>query len=770
MKRMESATNRNDPRNQSQEASTQGVKAKYQKKEKTMANVALQGRIERYIKEPSADGYAIVALKTKGNVRVTVMGRNLFNGYQPGETVKVEGQESVHPRYGRQILANDVHAVIPDAHDREGTIDWITQAGIQGVGAITARKLVVAFGARTIDAIVEGDPRALEILGNAADSARQVLGDRYGEASFGPLLAQYGIGKALRSRIYAKYGLETATVIAKTPYRLINDIDGIAFESADRIAEANHVARNSDERYSSAIIDTLRQEASGNGHVLITEMQAAEGLAKRCGIKVEMARSIVQRLIRSNALDGIIEQAMTLHGYEVAGIGLDKNLRCEASIAMTLGEMLAQNDRCDEDTARRHVTAAAKSAGKDLNEQQMNAAVTALVKPVVIMNGKPGTGKTTVLDVIVRAWKTLDREQRCHRGIELASPTGQAAQNMNAKTGEPAQTLHALMGANGDGFTVNRIDADHIAIDESSMLDIQMAARFLRAVHLGKAQLLLIGDANQIAPVGVGRFFADAIVSGAVPTVELTEIRRQAKGSSIALGAEAILKGHRPTFDEELAFIEREDPAKAASSIEILYAAALEDARKSGGSVQVITPGHNGEVGTRALNERLAEQAYKTGRSHGEGVRIQGGALARVGDRVVQTKNDKNREICNGNAGVITAIRNVRGSTEVTMSIDGRSVTAKGADLGELSLAYALTAHKTQGSEYDVVILALSTQHWGLLRRTLLNTAVTRGKTQTIIVGSKRALSQAIAMDDGNMRQTTLAERLTRLNNESTKA
>ena len=708
-----------------------------------MSKVAVKGRIERYLSGPTADGFAIVKLKTPKGTSVTIKGKDVLVGYSVGETIEVTGVHTKHPRFGDQIQAfSAVSATTVEA----GLGRWIAEAGIEGVGPATSAKLIRAFGDKALDEVIAGSPTAHSILGAKFEKVKAALVARWGEAKHGALLASYDIGKGTRAKIYERYGDQTGTVIAKQPYRLISDITGIAFSTADKIAVAAGLPTDSIDRMVAAAIDTLRS-AEDEGHSYLTADQIIAGTAKRCEMNPAQAAVVTKHLdtravsVRETS-DGMV--------YALSRLAVR-----EAELAIAVVDKMAEAKRMTEEQALKFIEIAERQLGKELSDTQRKAAVMALVEPISIISGDPGTGKTTTLAVITLAMRLVSNigTEVNDNGIGLAAPTGKAAQRMGEATKLHASTLHLMLGADGSGFRRdenNPLTYKHLAIDEMSMTDIDLA--FATASAWGKAQVLLIGDKNQLASVGAGRVFGDLIESGVVPTVTLTEIRRQAEGSQIALGAQAVRNGEVPEFGGELEFVEANDNVAMADIAAKLHA----DYLAAGKDVQVLTPGHATEMGTMAMNERLANDADHDSSNV---VRIAGGAPARVGDKVIQLENDKDRKVFNGDSGNIVSIIGDK-EPVVTVRVGSRLVNYTKGQLGELGLAYALTVHKTQGSEYDVVVMLLSCSHWMLLRRSLLNTGMTRGKSKTIIVGQKRALRQAISNDDGNQRQTTLVSRL----------
>lgn len=712
------------------------------------AKVTIEGRIERFLSGPTADGFAILKLKQPNGQFITVKGRSIFGGYVNGDQIKVEGRKVRHPKFGDQLDATDAQPA-GKVDEVAGMMRWIAQAGIQGVGEATAAKLCAKAGTRTIDAIIAREPDMVAILKNKMEAVREALMPRYGEAKFGSILAAHDIGRTTRIKIYEEFGERTLRVLHENPYELIHAVDGIAFATADQIARKAGVANDSADRLIAAAHDSLRRREN-NGDSWASIDQLIIDAVAATGVRREMVEQAITDAECPNvvAMYGYDENTRSyVPGWAIARLNVRENELAEmilnkASDLSAMGEEEAA-DLVRQASAKLKIT---------LNGEQHDAAIMALIEPFAVITGYPGTGKTTVLDVIVTALKMWRRKI----DIELTSPTGKAAQRMREKTRHPARTIHRMLGANGRRFlktAENPLNADYIAIDEATMLDIDLAHATMAAC--GHARILLLGDVDQLPSVGAGRVFGDIIDSGTVPVVRLTEIRRQGKGSGIALGAAAVRRGELPEWTDDLKFIEINDNAKAAEEAERRHnARAKEDA-----DVQVLTPGHQSDVGTISLNRRLSESSGLTGPE----VRIAGGAPARVGSKVMQRENNDSLDVYNGDVGRISGLSRVGEKQGINVAIAGgetRKVAYSSSEMGELELAYAVTVHKSQGSEYDEVIITLSSSHWMLLTRTLLNTAMTRAAKTCTIIGSKRALMRAIQNNDAAHRRTQLCQTL----------
>lgn len=710
-----------------------------------MSATALRGTVERYISQPREEGFAILSITLPSGTRVKVCGKGLA-GLADGQAVEFRGQWTTHQRWGRQFRASDVRVEIPD--DLAGLKRWLVDVGIPGVPSETAHDLVDRLGKDVVALIVVGDDRARGILGSRFDEARRVMTMHKAEAAFGPLLAEHDIGPELRRRIFHTYGLQTARQIEQDPYRLV-DINGVSFATADRIAKATGVAGLSRTRLIAAAVDALRS-ASNDGHTAIESSALARMVTVRTGIDGPLVSALMADIEHEQTVATTILRAdgTITDGWALRSLDADEGI-----IAENVLDKLEQPSLITPTDAKRYVETAERLLKVELNKEQREGAIMALSHSFAVLTGGPGTGKTTTLKVITTGWQLAAEEGWVRGDIRLGAPTGKAAQRMKESTGIDATTVHRLLEVNPEtgGFVRDEtlpIEAGFIAIDECSMKDVPLTASFTRA--WGDANVLLIGDPDQLASVGPGRVLGDLIDSGAVPVTHLVQVRRQAEGSAIAEGAKAIREGRMPVMapGSDFMMIECEEPGKAADIIAELHGAFVAD----GMTVQALTPGHQKEVGTIALNARLQMESGFDGPE----VRIASGSVARVGDKVIQIVNDNDAEVFNGDAGSVAGI--AQGSA--TIRLGEREVTMDPEALEKLSLAYALTIHKSQGSEYEVVLMPMTTAHRSMLKRSLIYTGLTRAKQICIVVGSRKAVQMAIENDDGRARTTTLAQRL----------
>jgi len=710
-----------------------------------MSMQALSGTIDRYISEPRDEGFAVLSITLPGGARARVCGKGL-GGLTRGQTVEATGQWTTHQKWGRQFRANDLKIVVPDTS--EGLRAWLFEVGIPGVGEPLADRLVTRFGVDVVASIAAGEPDAREMLGARFAEAQRLMVQHKAEAAFGPVLTASRIDREMRSRIFERYGLQTAKQIEEDPFRLV-DIEGISYADADRIANATGLRKIGRSRLVAAAIDALRT-ASGDGHTAVDNPTLLKMVKARTGVTGPILDALLDDLDHPQAIattvtgkDGEILDGWALRTLDAA----------EELIAQNILDKLDEPSLITPADARAYVKQAQIDLGVVLNKEQIEGAEMALCNSFSVLTGGPGTGKTTTLRVITTAWALAAADGWVRGDIKQGAPTGKAAMRMKESTRIEATTVHRLLEVNPEtgGFVRDEatpIEAGFICIDESSMKDVHLAAAFTRA--WGDANALLLGDPDQLSSVGPGRFLGDLIDSGVVPVTHLIQVRRQAEDSAIAMGSKAIREGRMPDMvpGSDFMFIDCEDDAKIADIISELHAAFVDD----GLGVQTLTPSHQGAAGTIALNARLQADAAL----EGESVAIGGGLRIRTGDKIIQIVNDNEIELYNGDAGRVSAVA----AGKATIRLGDREIALEPANLPKLALAYALTIHKSQGSEYDVVLMPVSSAHRRMLKRSLVFTGLTRAKQLCIVVGSRDAFAQAIAFDDGKARTTTLAQRL----------
>lgn len=715
----------------------------------------LQGQIERITFVNEENGFTVAQLKVKGRPQpITVVGHLVQP--KPGEQVRLLGEWQQHPRYGEQFKFFSSQTLVPAT--AAGMEKYLASGFIKGIGPIMARRIVGRFGVATFEIIeeqpqrlaeVEGiGPKRLEVIRRAWQEQKQIR-----EVML--FLQNHGISTTYAARIFKHYGPQAIEVIKQNPYQLASDIYGIGFLTADRIAAKLGIAPEAPARLEAGIVYLLKQ-LGNDGHVfyprdlLLTKAQELLTAPPEL-LEAALGRlAFRQEIVLAPNLDPATASEPEQQAVYLAGFYLAETKAAERLRALMAGQR--RLPLVDPDQALAWVQRQLQLA---LAPQQAEAVRSSLQHPVMIITGGPGTGKTTIINAILKIWDRLGL-QAC-----LAAPTGRAAKRMAEVTGHEAKTIHRLLeySQQKGGFQVSErrtLDCDLLVVDEASMIDILLLHHLLKGVPVG-ACLIFVGDAHQLPSVGPGQVFHDLIASGVIPVIELTEIFRQAKESLIVVNAHRINQGLLPQGRRETEpladfyFIEQDDPEEVQRLILELVAERIP--RRFGfdplEEIQVLTPMHRGPVGVVQLNQQL-QQLLNPGQPGLE----RHGHRFQLGDKVMQLRNNYDKEVFNGDIGRITRLDLEMQELEVTF--DGRPVLYDFSDLDELTLAYAISVHKAQGSEYPAVVLPLVTQHFLLLQRNLIYTAVTRGKKLVVLVGSRKALAIGVKNDKTRRRYSQL--------------
>ena len=702
---------------------------------------SLKGHIDRITYHNPENGYTIARLVLEGGrrERITVVGA--IASLKEGEGVEVEGDWVKHPQYGRQFKIESYKPVYPST--LEGIQKYLGSGLIKGVGPVSAKRIVAHFGDATLD-VIDDDPQRLlevpklgkkrvELIARAWKDQRQIKDVMV-------FLQSHGITTGYAVKIFKAYGQEAIQRVGENPYRLERDVTGIGFRIADRIAQSMGIATDAPQRVQAGIRYLLNQ-AADDGHVFLPAVELMERAKEILGINAELIPLGLETL---RGDDGLVTEDLhyylpPLYHAEVGtASSLKRLLRTPAAVKLT------KPDGTEEEE------------GLLLADKQREAVELAATQKVMVLTGGPGTGKTTVTRSILQVFEKAGLK------VVLCSPTGRASKRLAEATGREAKTIHRLLefapaeGQFRKGYD-NRLDVDGLIVDEASMIDIVLMNALLRSLP-DTARVVIVGDVDQLPSVGPGSVLRDIITSEEVPVLRLTEIFRQARASHIVLNAHRINAGESPKIDNssstDFFFIEEKDPERVAERIEELCARRLP---AHGGydpvrDIQVLTPMYRGETGAHNLNQRLQERLNPRGQAF-----HQGGVEFRVGDKVMQIKNNYDKGVFNGDGGRIVAAdlaqQLVRVEFDAVVEYDL-------AEMDELTLAYAISTHRSQGSEFPVVVLPLTTQHYVLLQRNLLYTAVTRAKKMIVIVGTKKALKLAIDNNEVAERHTTLRERL----------
>jgi exodeoxyribonuclease V alpha subunit len=719
----------------------------------------LTGIIDRVTFHNPENGFAVLRVEVKGrHGLVTVVGQ--LATVTAGEYLDASGDWVQEPEHGLQFKAHSLQTTPP--HTREGIEKYLGSGIIKGIGPHYARKIVDVFGERTLEVIDDSPAFLREVKGIGPQRIRRIREswrEQKAVRAIMVFLRSHGVGAARAVRIYKTYGERALEIVRDNPYRLASDIWGMGFKSADELAERLGVARGSPLRARAAVSYVL-QELGYDGHCGFPESAVRQRTAALTGIDAAIIGEAIeheveaQELVRETWSDGQdqAEPWLYLRPLYLAEVGVARALRALQQERHPLPAI-------DTAVALDWVE---KKMALTLAEAQCEAIRQAVTQKVLVITGGPGVGKTTLVRGILEIFTA--KKLRCG----LCAPTGRAAKRLAESTGREAKTIHRLLefdpSDRAGAFKRNRefpLEVDLLLVDEASMVDVSLMNQLLRAVP-PRACLVLVGDVDQLPSVGPGRVLADIIDSKMVPVVRLTEIFRQASHSGIVQAAHRVNHGQMPEsgLSERLSdfyLVEASSPETILDRILTLLRDriparfALDPLR----DIQVLTPMNRSDLGARRLNARLQEVFNPP--VSGEGVDRYGWTF-RVGDKVLQTQNDYDKEVFNGDIGRVHAIDPEE--QELTVDYDGRDVSYDFGELDELALAYALTIHKSQGSEYPAVVIPLHTQHYMMLQRNLLYTAITRGKKLVVLVGSRRALELAVRRTDQMQRCTALRWRL----------
>ena len=684
---------------------------------------------------------------------------------QEGETYELIGSWVANPKYGRQFKVERCVAVRPES--KEAITRYLASGLIKGIGPKTAAKIVKHFGSQTLDVLDENPRRLFEVPTIGKKKGSSIIAswnDQRAAAGVTMFLSAHGITSSHAAKIFKAYGQKAVDIVSSDPYRLATDIHGIGFLSADRIAQSVGIAVDSKERLRAAIVYQLGQ-AEDQGHCYITTKQLLGQLVDNLGLTSEQVlQHFAGCLTELNEAGQILSERLSEEHTTTAHYQMDL-AAAEWTLATKLSKWINEPLVIDQDRTEKWLLRYSKASGTELAEEQREAVLKAASARIFILTGGPGVGKTTTANAIIRLLKAMGKE------VALAAPTGRAAQRLAEVAATNAKTIHRLLEWNPQlgGFSrdeTNPLAAQAVIVDEASMLDIRLAAALIQAVPT-TSQLILIGDIDQLPSVGPGNVLRDLIDSKQVPFTRLGRIFRQAASSSIVQTAHSINRGVSPQFPplasgSDCIFIAQESGAEIIATIRGLLKNQLPDEFGFDPirDVQILTPMNRGELGTHALNDDLQNLLNPPSPTKTELKR--GNLLMRAGDKVIQSSNNYDLGVFNGDIGHVLEAGTTGGEVIVRFT-DGRTVTFKKDHVSDLRLAYAITIHKSQGSEFPVVILPTSMQHYVMLQRNLIYTGLTRAKKLAIFIGSKKALNHAINNQKSLKRQTTLVERLTQV-------
>ncbi|OPL12759.1 MAG: recombinase RecD [delta proteobacterium MLS_D] len=714
----------------------------------------LRGQIDRVTYTDEESGFTIARVRIGGERTLITCVGPMINPL-PGEIIDMTGEWTSHPRYGRQFKVESCRTSVPATV--QGIQKYLGSGLIKGIGPVMSKRIVAKFGPGTLDVIENNIERLMEIPGigkHRLDIIKKAWREQKNIRSVMIFLQGHGVSPSYAARIFKQYGNDSIEIVSENPYRLATDITGIGFLTADRIARRIGFDRESVKRAEAGVLYVLNGLAD-QGHVYYPEKELLE--ESRAILEVE--EPVVEKALRSLHTRGKIiideqghpdHRAVYLPSFHLAEVRTAERLN--ALIATPPPER-----GFDVDDA---LVRARRTLSIDPAPQQVQAMRSSASCKVMIITGGPGTGKTTIVRAVL-AMHDTGRYQ-----IMLAAPTGRAAKRLEESTGREAKTIHRLLEFSGrkGGFQRNRLrplECDLLIVDEASMIDIVLMHHLLEALPQRSA-LILVGDVNQLPSIGAGAVLKDSIESGKLPVVELTEVFRQARESAIIMNAHRINRGEFPDIStirnglSDFYFIEQEDPEKV---LDILLRLVCERIPSRFGfdpvdDIQVLTPMNRGTLGVANLNNEL----QKALNPREDGV-TRGGRTFRIDDKVIQVVNNYDKEVFNGDIGRIVSVDEEQQDIRVLFD-DQSSAVYDFTELDELAPAYAVTVHKSQGSEYSAVVIPVTTQHYMMLQRNLLYTAVTRGKKLVVLIGTKKALAIAVKNDRTQRRYTLLRQRL----------
>lgn len=704
--------------------------------------VHLEGTVKRIVFESAETGFMVARLEVEDQVDLVTFVGNLL-AVSEGEMVRLTGQWVEDKKFGRQLRVETFESIVPSTV--AGIENYLASGLIEGIGPTYAKRLVEAFGTDTLRVIDEEPHRLRDVPGIGKKRALQIRegwAEQRAVQSIMIFLQGHGITASQSVKIYQQYGDGAMAILRNNPYQLAEDISGISFKGADKIAMEMGIAKDADERLEAGVAHVL-QQATVHGHLFLPATELLEESVRLLDIGPEPMAAALDRAILSAKIIRDQEACYTPKAHQ-AEVGTADYLKRLISTPSESIEILSMEN------ALKWVQ---KKLAIELAEEQQEAIRTGLQSKVMVITGGPGTGKTTVINSLL---SILDKKSVSYL---LAAPTGRAAKRMEEATDRESRTIHRLLefSPKFGGFARDESDpllTDLVIIDEASMLDMQLMFSLVKALP-PFARLILVGDIDQLPSVGAGNVLMDIIASQVIPVVRLQTIFRQAEQSGIVVNAHRINTGQHPQFNTEDFFvIDRPDPARALETIVEVVTNRLP--KKFGldaiHDIQVLSPMRRGETGMIRINEALQAAMNP------EGSPIAKRDL-REGDKVMQLRNNYELDVYNGDVGVISRVDTVAKEVEVAYE-DQRRILYGFDDLDDLGLAYAMTVHKSQGSEYPAVVIPMLSQHYMMLQRNVLYTAITRGKQLVVIVGDEKAVNMAVNNSRLSHRNTLLAERL----------
>jgi exodeoxyribonuclease V alpha subunit len=728
-----------------------------------MTTETITGTISRIIFSNEETGYAVLDLTAEGRFDedVTVVG--ILPPVKPGERLRLEGTWTTHPKYGEQFKAERCEQLLPATIT--GIKEYLASSLIRGIGPVTAERIVQHFGPATIR-VLDEEPERLQEVGGIGPKIAQRITESWNEhqsvRQVMMFLQGHAISTGLAVKIHKAYGANAMWVVQEDPYRLVRDIRGVGFRTADKIARDLGLPLDAPARVQAGVVHVLREQVQA-GHVYTPRERLVTQVSRLLSVPPDLVEMAVEDLWDGDVIhcetlvfpvDGCEEDAVYLTPFYYGEVGVANRLQALAASPTALPFRSFGAAEWEALMGR-----AARFASVELSPQQRQAVYTMLTSKVTVLTGGPGTGKTQTVRTIIGVLEVMDLR------YALCAPTGRAAKRLAETTGRKAQTIHRLLEYAQDGFARDEDDPlaiDFLIVDEASMLDLLLTNHLLKAVD-PSTHVLFVGDVDQLPSVGAGDVLRDLIASDQTAVVRLTTIFRQAEDSGIVVNAHRVNNGEMPRLNGffDFYFFSKNDPQQAADLLVDVVQRRIP--AKFGldpvNQVQVLAPMYRGVFGVANLNARLQEALNPCSVFRAE--QQIGGRLFRVGDKVMQVQNNYSKNVFNGDIGRLTRID--LGKREVVVKIDDRSVVYQWDEIDELMHAFAVTIHKAQGSEYDAVVVALHTQHYRMLQRNLLYTAITRAKGLVVLVGTRRAVGIAVNNDKVRKRYSGLEARLERM-------
>jgi exodeoxyribonuclease V alpha subunit len=725
----------------------------------------LSGVIERITFHNLDNGYCVLRVQARGHRDlVTVVGH--LSQVIAGEFVEASGEWQTDRQHGQQFKANEIRTTPP--HTAAGIAKYLGSGLVKGVGPKYAAKIVEVFGERTLE-VIEKSPAFLKEVKGIGPKRIELIRESWKQNQavhkIMTFLQSFGVGTARAVRIYKQYGETAIEQVRQNPYRLSTDIWGVGFRTADELALKLGIPRDSPKRAQAAVRHVL-SEGSSNGHVCLPEPLVIEqtvaltqipseiivGAIEDLRITDEIVRDTPKQAAGTRVVDESVEDQSLLY--------LKPLFMAELGVARSVKALRSGEHPLPAVDVEKALAWVESKMGIEFAERQRDAVRQAVTRKLSILTGGPGTGKTTIVRAILEIFSAKNLK------VGLCAPTGRAAKRLSESTGREAKTIHRLLEFDAGIGTFKRskenpLDLELLVIDETSMLDVVLANQLLRAIPPW-ACVVLVGDRDQLPSVGAGSVLADLIDSGAAPVVKLTEVHRQASSSWIVRAAHAVNHGEEPESAPpgggDFYVVEADEPGTVIARIvtmvkdRIPAKFGLDPFR----DVQVLSPMNKSELGVANMNRVLQEALNPPRGPANEVTRF--GVTFRKGDKVIQTQNNYQREVFNGDIGRIVGVEQT--DQVVTVEFDGRAVDYDFADLDELQLAFATSIHKSQGSEYPAVVIPVHTQHFVMLQRNLLYTGITRGRKLVALVGSKKAVWIAVTRADQSRRFSLLKWRL----------